>query len=75
MVLNNVPNNNSFPADVNYITGKCLSTVTFSAEDIGSPLINSSLKTSPVSNPWIPVSTNYYQLPTKSLYLLKMVRS
>ena len=37
-----------------------------------SPLINSSLKTSPVSNPVIPVSTNCYQLLAKFLHLLIM---
>ena len=37
-----------------------------------SPLINSSLKTSPVSNLVIPVSTNCYQLPTQFLHLLTM---
>ena len=161
-----IPNNSSLPADVNYITDKRLSTVTFSARDIGkiiqnldsnkahghddlssrmlqicgdsicaplemifkqalftgvfpsewkkanivpihkrgkkqnikyyrpvalllicgktferlflaeflsiSLLINSSLKTSLVSNPVIPVSTNCYQLPTKFLHLLIM---
>ena len=36
------------------------------------PLINSSLKTSLVSNPAIPASTNCYQLPTKFLYLMIM---
>ena len=30
-----IPNNSSLPADVNYITEKCLSTVIFSAKDIG----------------------------------------
>ena len=30
-----IPNNSSLPADVNYITDKRLSTVTFSARDIG----------------------------------------
>ena len=36
------------------------------------PLINSSLKTSLVSNPVIPASINCYQLPTKFLHLLIM---
>ena len=41
-----------------------------------SPLTNSPRKTSPVSNPVIPVSTNCYRLPTKFLHLLIMdVRS
>ena len=35
-----------------------------------SPLINSSLKTSLVSNLVIPASTNFYPLPTKFLHLL-----
>ena len=35
-----------------------------------SALINSPLKTSPVSSPVIPVSTNYYQLPSKYLHIL-----
>ena len=159
-----IPNNSSLPADFNYITDKRLSTVTFSAKDIGKiiqnldankahghdnisicmlkicgdsicvpleiifkqalifgffpsegkkeilfpftkrasnkllktidqilyfrfvvkflkdlffmkrlsifPLINSSLKTSLVSNPVIPVSTNCYQLPAIFLLLL-----
>ena len=37
-----------------------------------SPLINSSLEISLVSNLVIPASTNCYQLPTKFLYLLIM---
>ena len=35
-----VPNNSSLPADVNYITDKRLSTVTFSARDIGKIIQN-----------------------------------
>lgn len=38
-----------------------------------SPLRNSSLKTSPVSKPMIPVSTNCYQSPTKFLHFLIMI--
>ena len=40
-----------------------------------SPLINSTLKTSPVSKPVIPVITNCYQLPTKSFDNGLQVRS
>ena len=35
-----IPNNSPLPADVNYITGKRLSTVTFSAKDIGKIIQN-----------------------------------
>ena len=35
-----IPNNSSLPADVNYITDKRLSTVTFSARDIGKIIQN-----------------------------------
>ena len=35
-----IPNNSPFPADVNYITVKRLSTVTFSAKDIGKIIQN-----------------------------------
>ena len=34
--------------------------------------INSAVRTSPISNPVISVSTNCYQLPTKFLHLLIM---
>ena len=40
-----------------------------------SPLINSTLKTSPVSKPVIPVITNCYQLPAKSFDNGLQVRS
>ena len=35
-----IPNNSSLPADVNYITDKRLSTVTFSARDLGKIIQN-----------------------------------
>ena len=35
-----IPNNSSLPADVNYITDKRLSSVTFSARDIGKTIQN-----------------------------------
>ena len=63
---------NHCPVSPFRFVGKYLKDLLLSKVLTFSPLKNSSLKTSPVSKPMIPVSTSCYQSPTKFLHFLIM---